>query len=157
MKVDLIKDTEDHISQIAVTSSATKIVDVGTVLCVVRSGILQHTFPVAITTRPMCFNQDIIAINTDSTRLDSKYLLYMLKTIEQQILSEGIKPGVTVQSFHSGFFRSLKLPVPDINTQRTIIAQIEAEQRLVNANKELIRLFEDKIKAVINRVWGENA
>ena len=39
----------------------------------------------------------------------------------------------------------------------SIIIQIEAEQRLVNANKELIRIFEDKIKAVINRVWGETA
>jgi type I restriction enzyme M protein len=41
--------------------------------------------------------------------------------------------------------------------QHTIVAQLDAEQRLVNANKELIRIFEDKIKAVINRVWGETA
>jgi hypothetical protein len=39
--------------------------------------------------------------------------------------------------------------------QQTIVAQFNAEQWLVNANKELIRLFEDKIKAVINRIWGE--
>ncbi|MGZ0018764.1 N-6 DNA methylase [Nitrosomonas sp. wSCUT-2] len=49
------------------------------------------------------------------------------------------------------------VPFPDLDTQRAIVAQIEAEQRLVNANKELIRLFEDKIKVVINRVWGETA
>lgn len=52
---------------------------------------------------------------------------------------------------------NFELPLPDIETQRAIVAQIEAEQRLVNANKELIRIFEDKIKTVINRVWGENA
>lgn len=42
-----------------------------------------------------------------------------------------------------------------IYSESTIVTQIEAEQRLVNANKELIRIFEEKIKAVINRVWGE--
>lgn len=36
-----------------------------------------------------------------------------------------------------------------------IVEQIEEEQRLVNANKELIRLFEDKIKVTINRVWND--
>jgi hypothetical protein len=28
---------------------------------------------------------------------------------------------------------------------------------LVNANKELIRIFEQRIKTAINRVWGEDA
>ena len=33
--------------------------------------------------------------------------------------------------------------------------EIEAEQALVNANRQLIARFEAKIKATINRVWGE--
>ncbi|MDP3281969.1 MAG: hypothetical protein Q8M57_13150 [Nitrosomonas sp.] len=37
----------------------------------------------------------------------------------------------------------------------SVIIQIETEQRLISTRKELIRIFEDKIKAVINRVWGE--
>ena len=32
--------------------------------------------------------------------------------------------------------------------------QIEGEQALVNANRELIRRFEAKIKTTIDRVWG---
>jgi len=81
-------------------------------------------------------------------------LFYIFKSQGQQILQAGIKPGVTVQSFHSGFFKSYKLPLPDLDTQHAIVTQIEEEQRLVNANKELICLFEDKIKTTINRVWG---
>jgi len=43
-----------------------------------------------------------------------------------------------------------------VNTdpQGTIVAEIEAEQALVAANRELIRRMEAKIKAAINRVWG---
>jgi hypothetical protein len=41
-----------------------------------------------------------------------------------------------------------------IETQRQIVAQIEKEQALVNANKQLIEIFEQKIKDRIAKVWG---
>lgn len=37
--------------------------------------------------------------------------------------------------------------------QRAIVAEIEAEQTLLAANRELIRRMEAKAKAVIDRVW----
>jgi len=40
------------------------------------------------------------------------------------------------------------------DTQRAIVAEIEAEQALVAANRELIRRFEAKIKTTIDRVWS---
>ncbi len=49
---------------------------------------------------------------------------------------------------------NFKLPLPDLPTQRAIVAEIEAEQALVNANRELIRRMEAKVKAAIDRVWG---
>ena len=49
---------------------------------------------------------------------------------------------------------SLTIPVPDLETQRAIVAEIEAEQVLVEANRQLIARFEAKIKALIDRVWG---
>ena len=36
-----------------------------------------------------------------------------------------------------------------------LVAEMEAEQALVNANRELIERFEKKIQAAIGRVWGE--
>lgn len=44
-------------------------------------------------------------------------------------------------------------PVPDMETQKTIVAQIEKEQELVNANKQLIKIFEQKIKNRIGKIW----
>jgi hypothetical protein len=35
-----------------------------------------------------------------------------------------------------------------------IVARIEEEQKLVDANKKLIELFEEKIKEKIAEVWG---
>ena len=42
-------------------------------------------------------------------------------------------------------------------TQLEIIAELEAEQSIVDANRELIERFESKIQAVLGRVWGKGA
>ena len=47
------------------------------------------------------------------------------------------------------------IPLPPLETQQQIVAEIEAEQALVAANRELIERFEKKISAAIGRVWGE--
>ncbi len=47
--------------------------------------------------------------------------------------------------------------MPDLDIQQAIIAEIEAEQALVNGNRDLIARFEKKIDAAIARVWGETS
>jgi len=47
------------------------------------------------------------------------------------------------------------IPLPPLATQQAIVAEIEAEQALVAANRELIARFEKKIQATLARVWGE--
>jgi type I restriction enzyme M protein len=50
----------------------------------------------------------------------------------------------------------IPIPIPDdVATQQAIVAEIEAEQALVAANRELITRFERKIQATLARIWGE--
>jgi len=62
--------------------------------------------------------------------------------------------GVTMMNLNQGILSSLQFPLPDLEIQRAIVAEIEAEQTLVAANRELIRRMEAKVKAAIDRVWG---
>ena len=50
--------------------------------------------------------------------------------------------------------KRIKIPLPPLKIQKQIVAQIEEEQKLVEANKKLIEIFEGKIKAKIAEVWG---
>ena len=50
--------------------------------------------------------------------------------------------------------RNFKLPLFGLPTQCIIVAGIEVEQVLVNANRELIRRMAAKVKATIDRLWG---
>ncbi|NSW54208.1 MAG: N-6 DNA methylase [Anaerolineae bacterium] len=51
--------------------------------------------------------------------------------------------------------KQLIFPLPPIETQRAIVARIEEEQALVDANRRLIDLFTAKIERKIAAVWGE--
>lgn len=158
MKSLVLTDTEDHVSHEAIESSATKLLPAGTVLCVVRSGILQHTLPVGITARSMCTNQDILAISPDSSRLEPKYLLFVLKGRSAEILRDGIKTGVTVQSFHNGFFKTLEIPLPPLEEQRRIVAEIEEEQLRIQNYELAIEECRKRIQQKIQAVWtGEKS
>ena len=45
--------------------------------------------------------------------------------------------------------------LPSLILQQIISEKMDKEQQLVNSNKELITIFEKKIKDRIARVWGE--
>ena len=60
-----------------------------------------------------------------------------------------------LQRVPKDFIAKTLIPLPPIDIQRQIVTQIEKEIDLVNANKELIGIFEQKIKDRIAKVWGE--
>jgi hypothetical protein len=61
----------------------------------------------------------------------------------------------SMKNISKGQLLQLEVPLPPFATQQAIVAEIEAEQALVAANRELIARFEKKIQATLARVWGE--
>ncbi len=49
--------------------------------------------------------------------------------------------------------KTLEIPLPPLEIQREIVARIETERSIVHGHRELIRLYEEKVKKVIERVW----
>jgi len=60
-----------------------------------------------------------------------------------------------MKNLNQGILSAIQIPRPPLATQQAIVAEIEAEQALVAANRELIARFEQKIQATLARVWGE--
>ena len=85
--------------------------------------------------------------------IDKRYLLHLLEADSEKIKSEG--NGIAMMHTTKGAMEVRKFPLPSLATQHAIVAEIEAEQALVNANRELIDRFEKKIQATLARVWGE--
>ena len=87
-------------------------------------------------------------------RLDNRFLAHFLNTDLGRAQMLSMISGVAITRLTLVKIKSATIPLPDLATQRAIVAEIEAEQALVAANRELIRRMEAKVKAAIDRVWG---
>jgi restriction endonuclease S subunit len=83
------------------------------------------------------------------------YLYHVMSTdwFINKAISE--KTGVAIKRIVLKTLKTIKVPLPDLETQRQIVSQIEKEQALVKASKQLIEIFEQKIKDRIAKVWVE--
>ena len=79
-------------------------------------------------------------------------LLLNSDTGQQQILS--FQAGASREALNYAQIRQLTIPLPPVATQQRIVSEIQAEQALVAANRDLIARFEKKVQATFTRVWG---
>jgi len=90
-----------------------------------------------------------------SHKIDKKFLYYLLDWYTENIKSEGGRGIAMVHITKSGMEKR-NFPIPSIETQKHIVTKLEKEQELVNSNKMLIDIYEQKIKDKIAEVWGQS-
>lgn len=95
------------------------------------------------------------ALLRTNQKCESKYLYYLVFQEFMMNQMVGSMEKGAYPSINQNDVSNLKVPLAPLETQRQIVAQIEKEQALVNANKQLIEIFEQKIKDRIAKVWGE--
>ena len=96
---------------------------------------------------------DIFVLRSKDKVNSKFYTSYFLSEIFNHEVLKGLK-GAQLPRVGYQYFSKIKVPFPEVKTQKQIVAKIEKEQELVNANKELIKIFEQKIKDRIAKVWG---
>ncbi len=109
-------------------------------------------FKMSILNRDATFNQAVCGVKPVDG-IDLYFLMLFLNMNKEEYLRHRV--GVRQRNLNKGFISKIHIPRITIETQHQIVAQIEKEQALVNANKQLIEIFEQKIKARIAKVWGE--
>jgi type I restriction enzyme, S subunit len=144
MKSDRVGEAAERITLAAVRSSATKMVSAGSLLCVVRSGILKHTFPVAIAECDLTLNQDMRAL-TPAAGVDANYVRLFLTFNNDAILHGCAKDGTTVASINPDQLAAISVPLAPVAEQARIAKEAkrllteldEAEAALTRARRSL--------------------
>ena len=88
--------------------------------------------------------------------IDSRYLECFLNSGAGYAQATSRSKSGTVTNLHLVDIKTIQIPFPPLETQQALVAQIEAEQATVEANRQLSNRFEKKISAAIGRVWGED-
>jgi len=97
----------------------------------------------------------IIKCSPIKTKVLPPYLLFLLRTEEFRKKTIYLSNKANITNISQDSLKSLIVPIPTLEEQKNIIERIENEQKLVRANKEIILLFEKKIKDEINKLWTE--
>ena len=134
------------------------VVQSGDLVIALTRSIISTGLKVAVVPREYhqsLLNQRVALIRNSKGLCDIKFIYLSLcsdsayRYIEEKARSL-MQPNLSVVDL-----KQLKIPLPPLATQQAIVAEIEAEQALVAANRELISRFEQKIQSTLARVWGE--
>ncbi len=94
-------------------------------------------------------DSNIVWIENDETKILNSFLY-----IYYQIIKWVPAEGGTIARLYNNLIEETQISLPTNSEQYEIVSQIEKEQEMINANNQLIALFEQKIKDKINEVWG---
>lgn len=100
-------------------------------------------------------NSGMLIFRPDANKLSGRYLFHFFQSENFRAQREAIVSGAAQPQLPIRSLNDAIIPLPPFETQNIIVADIENELRLVDDNKQLVKLFEGKVKAAINRVWDE--
>lgn len=124
MKTLRVYDSEDKITDAAINNSPAKLIPSGSLLFVVRSGILRRTLPVALAKIDAAVNQDLKALTTSKNIFD-EYLLYHALAFNEEIRRSCAKDGTTVESIEFSALKNYPVLLAPLLEQHRIVARIE--------------------------------
>ena len=101
------------------------------------------------------FNNNILRIRFGSQALPDFVNTIMNSAYGKAKIRAQVDGTTSVAALYQKNYLAIQIPLPPLATQQAIVAEIEAEQALVAANRELVARFEQKIQSTLARVWGE--
>ena len=152
MKTDYLQDSEDHITQKAVEERGLTLFNPGTLIFCVRSGILRHTFPVAVSTCPATINQDLRALCLPDD-VNPSFLLYYMRGMNDIIVTLYQKIGATVESIEMDWFLYFPVVLPSLDEQCAIAKALDSKcaeiDALIAAKEKTNALLKERRQSII--------
>ena len=98
-------------------------------------------------------NQHIFKVGFDRSQVTKLYLYYALNKAVTEV-EQNLHGGVGLVHITKGNLENIQIPLPSLETQQAIVAEIESEEASVEVCRDLVEHFEGKIQKAIGRVWN---
>lgn len=151
MKKEMIDSSIDNITQLAVDKGASLLPN-KSILVVVRGMILAHSFPVAINTLPVAFNQDMRALLV-SEEFIPEYLLYYLQYMKSSILTRVTTTTHGTKRLASEDLFSTPVPKPSFEIQSKFVELINTHRHAKQMTMESVEASISLQQSLINQVF----
>lgn len=97
----------------------------------------------------------LIRINFKQNIIDSRFFLNFAQSEKYWKQARSLVSGGGQPQFNANAVGQIMVSLPPLETQKQIVAEIEAEQKIIDQNKKLIEIFEKKIKDGVEKIWGK--
>ena len=103
---------------------------------------------------PAVFASYLIKLSFDKDKVIPKYYWVFTLSDSYDEQKRRLMTGGGQPQFSANLIKKIRIPLPDTATQNLIVLEAEKEAELINANKQLIEIFEQKIKDELAKVWN---
>lgn len=115
-----------------------------------RTAVVTNDLPYRIT-----LQRSVAVLKPEIKILVPEFLSFMLRTDELHNELINKSAGVAQKGIYLKQLGEIEIPFPPIEIQKQIVERIEAERVLVEGNKKLIKIYEQKTKDVLARLWED--
>lgn len=137
MKIGVINDSINKITDEAILNSSANRIAKGAILFVMRSGILRHTFPVAIAGKDLTVNQDLQTLSPNGLAT-SEFIYWFIRAFNNDIRQKCSKDGTTVESIESSSLKKYPFILPTLPEQQLIVSELESKLTVCDKIEETI-------------------
>lgn len=146
---DYINLGEKHITEEAVTSSATKVLIKGNILAGTRVGVGKFS----VNEVDIAFSQDITGLMIDKTKVNVDFLVYQLNSFVFQHKLKPFLQGTTIKGITKDDLLNLKVFLPEFERQKEITNQVFKIKTAIADLKSKKKAINILHKSLINQVF----
>ena len=91
----------------------------------------------------ICIGRGLAAIRPTKNRLLTSYAFYILRSMEAEIIGN---TGATFASINKGDIRKRQIPLPPLEVQKEIVAEIEGYQKVIDGARAVVGNYRPHIE-----------
>ena len=96
-------------------------------------------------------NEHIFALRVDKEKIKSYYLYQFLKSSRGNIEILEHKVGAAQGGINLSI-KKIKIPLPSLEIQKHLVAEMEEQEKIIEGNKKLVGIMEQKIAEVLSEI-----
>ena len=153
-KSDLVLTDIKHLST-SVNLSENKKLRANDIFICMASGSKEHIGKVSFIAEDIdyYFGGFMGAVRCEPDLVEPRFLFYQLRNHKFNEFLRNRIAGANINNLNAKILYEFQVPLPPLEVQRELVAEMEGYQRVINDARELIEQTEDEISAAIGRVW----
>lgn len=119
---------------------------------VARTGATYGKTVVFKETYPAVFASYLIRLNFDHKKIDPDFYWFFAQSEEYWKQAKNLVTGGAQPQFNGNVLKKIKILLPDLATQKHLVAEMEEQEAVIESNKKLIGIMEQKISDLLSKI-----